>query len=135
MTYTIQFENAINNKAYTPSTRLLAADVANNGYANVGEFFMNMPQADLDKFLKLIEDEENEAYDEVVLLAGLLSVAEGLDVNFDDDGVSDMMKKCTQLNMLFVCESLSRKGLVKLHHENISFGEDMLDKILIERLV
>lgn len=134
MSYTIQFENVINNKAYTPSTRLLAADVANNGYANVGEFFMNMPQADLDKFLKLIEDEENGAYEEVVLLAGLLSVAEGLEVDLGENGYEEMSKKCGQLTMIFVCESIARKGLVKMYHENISFGEDMQDKILVERL-
>ena len=134
MSYTIQFENVMNNKRYTPSTRLLAADVMHNGYANVGDFFMNMPQADLDKFLDIMEDEEDEAYEEFVLLAGILAVAEGLEVDLSEDGFEDIAKKCGQLTMVLVCESMARKGLVKLYHENISFGEDMMDKILVEKL-
>jgi hypothetical protein len=31
-------------------------------------------------------------------------------------------------------EGLSRKGLVKVYHENISFGEDFGNKIVVEKL-
>ena len=31
-------------------------------------------------------------------------------------------------------EGLSRKGLVKVYHENISFGEDFGNKIIVEKL-
>lgn len=34
----------------------------------------------------------------------------------------------------FACEGLFRKGLVKLHRENMSFGSDMGDKLLVEKI-
>jgi hypothetical protein len=33
-----------------------------------------------------------------------------------------------------VIESLKRKGLVKVYYENISFGDDMGEKIIVEKI-
>jgi len=38
------------------------------------------------------------------------------------------------LVMFLTIESLSRKGLVKVHHNNMSFHEDCMDKIIVEKL-
>jgi hypothetical protein len=36
--------------------------------------------------------------------------------------------------MLLTCEQLARKGMVKIYRENMSFGPDMENKIVVEKL-
>ena len=137
MEYSVNFQQVVNNKQYTSATRLLCYEIMNQGYANIGEFFKNMPQADLDKYLEITDDPEGDPFDEIVLLVGILSTAEGIDVDLapTDESAEIMASKCTHLSMLFLLEDMHRKGVVKLHHENISFGEDMGDKVLVEKLI
>ena len=40
-------------------------------------------------------------------------------------------QRTNHLITLIAIESLSRKGLVKVHHKNMSFGDDMGDKVII----
>ena len=137
MEYSVNFQQVVNKKQYTSSTRLLCYEIMNNGYANVGDFFKNLPQADLDKYLEISEDPEGELFEELVLLTGILASAEGVDVDLNPESekaAEEMSSKCSQLIMLFTIESLHRKGMVKLYHENITFGDDMGNKTLVEKL-
>jgi hypothetical protein len=42
--------------------------------------------------------------------------------------------RANQLISFLIIVSLERKGLVKVHYENMSFGDDMGDKIVVERI-
>ena len=137
MEYSVNFENVVNNKQYTSATRLLCYEIMNKGYVSIGDFFKNMSQDDLDKYLEITEDSNSDEFEEVVLLTGILATAEGVHVDMNpesDKAAEELTAKCNQLIMLFNLESLARKGMVKLYYENISFGEDMGDKLLVEKL-
>lgn len=132
--FTIMFNNVIEDKNLLATTRLLAVDISKNGYVNIGEFFQKMPQDDLKKYLNMAEDLDGDDSAEVLLLSEMLAIGEGLDNGLDETAPETMQNRMSQLIMFLACESLARQGLVKLYRENMSFGEDMGDKMLVERL-
>lgn len=132
--FTILFDKIIEDKKLLPTTRLLAVDISKNGYVNIGDFFKNMPEADLKAYLKMSEDLDSDEAAEVLLLSEMLSIGEGLDNGLDENDPETMQNRMSQLIMYLACESLARQGLVKLYRENMSFGEDMGDKMLVEKL-
>ncbi len=144
--FTVNYHNVATNKEFSSVTRLLATDLMSNPYLSVGDFFKNLSDSDLsilsdmaDTLFTHFSDEESEAdtktnsnINECVMLTMLLSGAEGLDSIPDIDIIR---KRMSQFIMFVSCESLHRKGLVKLHHQNLSFGEDSDNKIVVERLI
>jgi hypothetical protein len=132
--YTILFNKVIEDKNLLPTTRLLAVDISKNGYVNIGDFFQKMPQDDLQKYLNMSEDLDSDDSAEVLLLSEMLAIGEGLDNSLDETAPETMQNRMSQLIMYLACESLARQGLVKLYRENMSFGDDMRDKILVEKI-
>jgi transcription elongation factor GreA-like protein len=139
MNYVFNLDNIMAKKSYVQSTRLLAIDIKTNGYASLKDFFNDMPEEDLEAYLEMMEhfeDTDSNEGEELVLLASMLALAEGIDPGLNDDNeyLELMSRRCNQLFFLLTIESLARKGLVRFYRENISFGEDMLDKILCEKI-
>lgn len=132
--FSINLDMVVEDGTLLAATRLLAVDITKNGYINVGEFFGKMSDNDLQKYLNMAEDIESDAAAEVLLVSELLAIGEGLDNGLDDIDVDIMQQRMSQLITFLACESLARKGLVKLHRENMSFGEDMGKKLLVEKL-
>jgi hypothetical protein len=135
--FLISFKNVSEDNTMLPTTRLLAVDITKNGYINVGDFFKNMPDADLESYLHMSEEIHNENVDagaEVLLLSEMLAIGEGLENGFDPNETKTMQARMSQLIMFLACESLARKGLVKLYRENMSFGEDVSNKPFVEKL-
>jgi hypothetical protein len=135
--FLISFKNVSEDNTMLPTTRLLAIDIIKNGYINVGDFFKNMPESDLQSYLHMSEEIHNENVDagaEVLLLSEMLAIGEGLEIGFDPDETKTMQARMSQLIMFLSCESLARKGLVKLYRENMSFGEDVGSKPFVEKL-
>jgi exosortase/archaeosortase len=60
----------------------------------------------------------------------MLSRAEGL-ISEDDD---DLTRKINQFMVMVTMESLYRKGLIKLYHENMSFGKDVQHRVVAEKI-
>ena len=132
--YTIEFAKVAEDNKLLGTTRLLAMDISKNGYINIGEFFEKMNDSDLQKYLNMAEDLDDEAAAEVVLLSEMLAVGEGLENSLDEKHPEYMQQRVSQLIMYLACESLARKGLVKLYRQNMSFGEDMMNKTIVEKL-
>ena len=135
--FLISFKNVCEDNTMLPTTRLLAIDIIKNGYINVGDFFKNMPESDLQSYLHMSEEIHNENVDagaEVLLLSEMLAIGEGLEIGFDPDETKTMQARMSQLIMFLSCESLARKGLVKLYRENMSFGEDVGSKPFVKKL-
>ena len=135
--FLISFKNVCEDKTMLPTTRLLAVDITKNGYINVGDFFKNMPESDLQSYLHMVEEIHNENADagaEVLLLSEMLAIGEGLENSLNATEMQPMQARMGQLIMFLSCESLARKGLVKLYRENMSFGEDVSNKPFVEKL-
>jgi hypothetical protein len=114
-----------------PITRALALDLSSAGYISVGDFLRDMNDNDLENLLNISENEEREEYSQILLISEMLSTGEGLSPS---DNAEEFAYRMSQLVMLLAVESLHRKGLVKIYRENMSFGEDMANKIIVEKL-
>lgn len=129
--YHVNFKHVANEKSLLATTRLLAVDLAKNPYMTIGDFLKNLSQGDLEEFVKIIDTGEHHPhFEDLMLISMMLAAAEGTDGNTLDAACENL----NAFNTFIVCESLFRKGLVKIHRENMSFGEDMKDKLIVERL-
>ena len=137
--FDINYDNVISCKECLSMTRILAADLKANPYMTVGDFLMNVSRSDLAILSDIVEqnmgyEKDNEVTDErmadFVLMTEMLSRAEGL-ISEDDD---DLTRKISQFMTMVTMESLYRKGLIKLYHENMSFGKDVEHRIVAEKI-
>lgn len=126
----VNYDRVINEKDLLAVTRLLAVDLKSNPYKSVGDFMRELSDSDLDILSDLCDDTESRKFAEVVLISEMLARAEGLD---PADAKESYTRTSTMVGFI-TCESLSRKGLVKIYRENMSFGEDQKDKPLVERI-
>lgn len=131
--YTINLEKIAYEKDMSPVTRTLALDLMKNPYLSPGDFFQNLTDAEVSILLEMVESKddgtlENEA--EVLLLSQMLARAEGVVT----DSIDEIVNHMSYLAMLVASVSLARKGLVKVNYENLSFGSDMMDKIVVEKI-
>lgn len=134
--FTINYELIANNDTMPPFLRLLAYDVKNNTYMRPGDFFKKARDNDIEYIMESIdaasEDDagENEDVTNVILLALMLCAAEGVEIN----GEEEISNLTGQLAMMAAMTSLARKGLIRVYYENMSFGSDMGDKLVAEKL-
>ena len=117
-------------------TRFLAKRLLDNPYITIEEFLVTLSNEDL-KIIQAVcehvmhEDEDEQTrVEELILIANMLALGEGL----DNANLDIVVERANQLSMFITLESLKRKGLVKLIYENMSFGEDMGDKPIVEKL-
>jgi hypothetical protein len=127
----IVFENVIRSKDFLPLTRMLAMDLTETGYIRPGDFLKSLTDSDVDALLKIADDEENPRLEEIVLISEMLATGEGLE---QSQNAEDVTSRINAFCGFLAIEGLSRKGLVKVYHENISFGEDFGNKIIVEKL-
>jgi hypothetical protein len=129
--FSLVYENIIKAKDLMPVTRALALDLSNTGYISVGDFLRDMNDNDLENLLNISENEEREEYSQILLISEMLATGEGLSPS---DNAEEFASRMSQLVMLLAVESLHRKGLVKIYRENMSFGADMADRVIVEKL-
>ena len=126
--YSLNYPLILENKNVMSVTKLLAHRLMNNPYITVGDYIKELADTDLDTLQHCIEAEQ---YEDIILIAEMLATAEGCDQSPDFDAFRD---RANGLVGFLTVESLGRKGLVKVHHENMSFAEDMKDKVLVEKV-
>jgi len=137
--FEINYDNVISCKDCLSITRILAVDLKENPYMSVGLFLKNISNSDLKILSDIVDqnfniDDDDEVSDpslaDVVLIAEMLSRAEGIISNSDEE----LMQKVNQFMMYISVESLRRKGLVRVYHENMSFGEDAEKRVVVEKI-
>ena len=128
-TFSVNIHRVAQDKEILTLVRLLASQLIITPYLRVGDFFKNLSDDDL-QTLEEVSDENHEQFDNLLLVAEMLATGEGL-----DHGTMDIIhQRMNQLLMFIAMEGLYRKGLIKLYHENMSFGEDMGNKIVAEKI-
>ena len=117
-------------KSFLNMTRLLAVDLMENPYLTIGSFMKNLTDNDLEEFMELVEHDNETALENMLLITELLANAEGL----PSEDLPQLTERCNSMTSYMTIESLARKGLVKVYHENMSFGEEYDKKIVVERI-
>lgn len=132
----INYDKIVADREMLTVTRLLAAHLCYNPYMTVGDFVKALSNEDLDVLMDVAEGMDKEDFqsaprlEELVLITEMLVRAEGLITSDSDALVARINAFCTFLAL----EGLFRKGMVKLYHNHMSFGEDMGQKILVEKI-
>lgn len=133
----VNYREVMNDKKRMSVTRLLAAALVSEPYLTVKDFLIGLSDTDLETLMEIYDDgvfkeeaEEDPRAADAILIAEMLAQAEGL----SHGDIEETVRRVSALSMFLVVESLARKGLVKIHRNNMSFGEDMGDKVVVERL-
>lgn len=128
-TFSVNIHRCAVDKTLLTLTRLLASSLIHTPYIRVGDFFQNLSDHDMET-LNEISDENHPHFDNLLLIAEMLATGEGL----DHGDIDTIQQRMNHLLMFIAMEGLHRKGMVKLHHENMSFGDDMGNKVVIEKI-
>ena len=128
--FSINYEKVLHQETFLPVTRLLAADLIKSQYMPIGDFIKSLNDNSLEELNEISADENHPNFEEMILISEMLAAAEGTNMG----GTPEVHQRLNMFITWLVFESLKRKGLVKIHYENISFGEDMGDKIVVEKI-
>ena len=128
--YSINYGKVLHEESFLPVTRLLAADLMKNQYMPIGDFIKSLSDNSLEQLNEICEDENHPNFEEIILISEMLAAAEGTNVG----GTPEVHQRLNLFITWMAIESLKRKGLVKVYYENISFGDDMGEKIIVEKI-
>ena len=136
----IDFENShpcmekiINSDKLLPITKSVAKMLMRNPYTSLGKFFKTISDDNLQALSEIIEEgdsEFNDGIEDVVLMTEMLSRAEGV----PSQCIDDITENVNYFGACVTCVSLARKGLVRVYYDNMSFGTDQGDKVLVEKI-
>ena len=136
----IDFENShpcmekiIDSDKLLPVTKSVAKMLMRNPYTSLGKFFTKLSDENLEILMEIIEEgdsEFNDGLEDVVLMTEMLSRAEGV----PSESVEEITENVNYFGMCVTCVSLARKGLVRVYYDNMSFGKDQGDQIIVERI-
>jgi hypothetical protein len=128
--FSVNYEKVLYSEEFLPVTRLLAADLIKSQYMPIGDFLKKLSNDTLAELTEISENENDPHFEEVILITEMLAAAEGTNIG----GTPEVHQRLNLFITWLVVESLRRKGLVRVFYENISFGEDMVDKIIVEKI-
>lgn len=119
----LDLQGIISSRIAWPINKQLATKLAMTPHFNIGEFFQSLTDDDVAFLSNAINttDMNDHAASELFLMMMLLSLAEGLGLQQDDD----MTRRFEMLIVLITCEAMSRHGMAIIHREVMSLGEDM----------
>ena len=136
----IDFENShpcmekiIESDKLLPVTKSVAKMLMRNPYTSLGKFFKKLSDENLQVLMEIIDEgdsEFNEGMEDVVLMTEMLSRAEGV----PSQCIEDITENVNYFGACITCVSLARKGLVRVYYDNMSFGADNGDKMIVEKI-
>jgi hypothetical protein len=125
----LNYDKIVKHKEFLSITRMLAVDIMKNPYMTPADFLKALCNEELETLMEIGDDDEHERMDEIMLISEMLATAEGLPAANLDVATERVNQFCVFL----VLESLSRKELVNVKYENMSFGDDYKDAIIAEK--
>ena len=136
----IDFENShpdmekiIESDKLLPVTKSVAKMLMRNPYTSLGRFFKKLSDGNLEILMEIIDEgdsEFNERMEDIVLMTEMLSRAEGV----PSQSVEEITENVNYFGACITCVSLARKGLVRVYYDNMSFGADNGDKMIVEKI-
>jgi len=136
----IDFENShpnmekiIDAEGLLPVTKSVAKMLMRNPYTSLGKFFKKLSDENLEVLMEIIDEgdsEFNDGMEDIVLMTEMLSRAEGV----PSGSMEEITENVNYFGACVTCVSLARKGLVRVYYENMSFGTEHGEKVLVERL-
>lgn len=79
---------------------------------------------------ELSDDKKGDEYNNLILLASILAMAEGIYLEDEDAAYEALRAVC----VMCIANHLGRKGFVVCYYDNFTFGPEGLDKVVMERI-
>ena len=127
--FEINYEKILKTNNILPMVRLLAADLMKNPYMTIGSYLQRARDSDLQLILEASEDEEDERLSDILLMAEMLSKAEGVET----ECIEDVYKHLNSFITLVAVASLERKKLIIADYDVMSFGEEFAHSTIAKR--
>lgn len=115
---------------FSAIVKMTAVKLMKNPYMTLGDFFKGLTNNDLTalNFMVDMVATDGQCQEDLVLLTEMLSRAEGTETADPREGALNVSYFCN----LVTITSLYRKGLVDVVFENMSFGQDMRHKPVVQ---
>jgi len=126
-------EKIIESDKLLPVTKSVAKMLMRNPYTSLGKFFKKLSDENLQTLMEIIDEgdsEFNDGMEDIVLMTEMLSRAEGV----PSQCIEDITENVNYFGACITCVSLARKGLVRVYYDNMSFGTDQGDKVIVEKI-
>ena len=125
--FNLNLNEIINCHTAWPINKQLATKLVLQGTFRLHTFFDTLNDLEMDALVHSIDRINNDDHvmSELFLMTLMLSVAEGLDIDGDND--VELQQRFNSLISLIALESLHRRGLVEVQRENMSLGQDSGD--------
>ena len=126
-------EKIIASDKLLPVTKSVAKMLMRNPYTSLGKFFKKLSDENLQILMEIIDEgdsEFNDGMEDVVLMTEMLSRAEGV----PSQSIEDITENVNYFGACVTCVSLARKGLVRVYYDNMSFGTDQGNKVIVEKI-
>lgn len=126
-------EKIIESDNLLPVTKSVAKMLMRNPYTSLGKFFRKLSDENLQILMDIVDEgdtEFNEGMEDIVLMTEMLSRAEGV----PSECIEDITENVNYFGACITCVSLARKGLVRVYYDNMSFGRDQGDKVIVEKI-
>lgn len=126
----VNLEKIAGDRQFYSITRMTAHQLLKTPYMTLKDFFEGLSNNDVTVLLFMADEvERNDDYlKDLLVLSEMLARAEGADPMNLDDSTNNLNYFCG----FITAESLYRKGLVEIFRENMSFGADSADKIVVK---
>ena len=122
-----------------PIIKKAARKLKRDQYFMPSEFFLKLTRHDsevLGEMAAILTDEElpddkkGPEYENIILLASILSMAEGIYLETEDD----CFEATRMAAIMCIANHLHRKGHVSCYFDNFTFGPEGFDKVVMERI-
>lgn len=135
-TYNINPEAILENENVSSVVKAAMRRAMKQAFLLPGHWVRDLSDFEVDQLVELAEQAKDEdarnepgpAGEELVLLTLILSTAEGCAPESD----AEVMSYTGTLIAVIICESLARKGLVKIFHDKISFVAP--DEVIVQKI-
>lgn len=77
---------------------------------------------------EISEDKKGIEYQNIILLSYILSIAEGVYLEEED-----IFNAINITSVMCIANNMHRKGLVKCYYENLTYGPEGLENVIMER--
>lgn len=134
--FTLNIEGIAADATYMSVTRLLASTLLQQPYLTVGEWLAKVSDNDLKLLIEAAEEasgddvevEPNSPFENVMLISMMLMLAEGLDLE-----EAEVYENANVFVVMLTMEGMSRKKLVDIDYEHLSFGSEFKDVVVVKK--
>lgn len=129
--YNVNFNEILKADDVPEIVKSLARGLMVNPYTKVGDYLQSLNYEKLDELNEILDtDDEDYRIGNLMLMTLMLAQAEG--VHLANDA---MITEALGIFQTYIAiTGLQRKGMIRAYYENMSFGDDMKDKRIAEKI-